>query len=171
MQMPAPPPRPYLVLLVDDDLRTAKRMADMLREDGFAVEVARDGAAAIACLARSPIPDAIVTELNIPHADGTAVAQFARTRRADMRVVVVTGYPHLFRPAAFGAEPPLVFTKPVEYMSLRDALASPGLNPAVKPVRTADLADPNEDLQLESARTDDEPGNTLSGAQAVRALQ
>jgi len=38
-------PRPHVVLLVDDELRTTRRLAAMLREDGFAVEIARDGAA------------------------------------------------------------------------------------------------------------------------------
>ncbi len=169
--MPEPSPRPYFVLLVDDDLRTARRMADMLREDGFAVEVARDGAAAIACLAGSRVPDAVVTELNIAHANGTAVAHFARTRRPDMRVIVLTGYPHLFQLAAFGVEPPLVLTKPIEYSILRDVLAKPRPNPTVRVMRDLDLPALDEDLQLESTRTEDDPGNALSGAQAVRALQ
>jgi len=163
-------PRPKLVLLVDDDLRTARRMADMLREDGFVVEVARDGAAAIARLTRTPIPDAVVTELNIPHADGSAVGLFARTRRADMQIVVVTGHPHLFQPAAFGSEPPIVFTKPVEYTSLRDALANQRPMPADRVTRSTDLPAPGGDLQIESTLTND-PGNALSGTQAVRAIQ
>jgi DNA-binding response OmpR family regulator len=116
------PSEPRLVLLVDDDQRTSKRMAVMLREDGFAVEIARDGAAAIARLARAPVPDALITELNTAHADGNAVSHFARTRNARMPILVVTGYPNLFDAAAFGPEPPLVFTKPVDYATLREAL-------------------------------------------------
>lgn len=160
--------KPLLVLLVDDDLRTARRMAEMLSEDGFAVEVARDGAAAISRLARSPIPDAVVTELNLPHADGNTVGQFARTRRAEMQIIVVTGYPHLLKSAAFGFEPPLVFTKPVDYASLRDVLQ--GNTPPAKSVRPPDLPAATEDLQLDSTPTD-APGNPISGAQKVRALQ
>jgi two-component system response regulator MprA len=163
-------PSPRLVLLVDDDLRTARRMADMLREDGFAVEVARDGAAAIARLARAPVPDAVVTELNVGHVDGATVGQFARTRRAGMPIVVVTGYPDLFRAAAFGAEPPLVFTKPVDYLTLRDALASQLRLVPDPRVPHGDLSPPLDDLQLESAPTD-ASGDAISGAEAVRALQ
>ena len=45
------------------------------RDDGFDVEVARDGATAIARLACGPLPDTLITELRIPLADGTAVAR------------------------------------------------------------------------------------------------
>lgn len=115
--------RPYVVLLVDDDLRTARRMADMLREDGFAVEVARDGAAAVARLSRSPVPDALVTELTTAHADGFALGRFARSQRAGLPVFFVTGYPNLFDANALGSEPKaLLFTKPVEYAALKEAL-------------------------------------------------
>ena len=37
-------------------------------------------AAAIARLACNPLPHAIVTDFRMPHADGMAVAQFARSR-------------------------------------------------------------------------------------------
>ena len=121
--MSRPPARLQLVLLVDEDVRTAQRLAEMLREDGFQIEVARDGAAAIARLAREPVPDAIVTELNTAHADGTAVSHFARARRPGIPIIVVTGYPHLFRAEAFGSAPPVVLTKPVDYGALRDALS------------------------------------------------
>lgn len=168
--MSDPSSRPQLVLLVDDDLRTARRMADMLREDGFAVEVSRDGSAAIARLARSPVPDAVVTELNLADVDGATVGQFARTRRHDMPIVVVTGYPHLFRAAAFGAVSPVVFTKPIDYASLRDLLASQLLVASAH-----DRPDPAPRLPAhtqpsESTATND-PGDAISGAQTVRALQ
>ena len=119
----APGPRPDVVLLVDDDLRTTRRMADMLREDGFAVEIARDGAAAVARLSRAPAPDALVTELTTAHADGLAIARFARNQRPGMPVLVLTGYPNLFKADALAGGPPAtLFTKPVDYGALRSAL-------------------------------------------------
>jgi DNA-binding response OmpR family regulator len=115
-------PRPHLVLLVDEDLRTTRRMADMLREDGFGVEVARDGAAAVARLARDPVPDALVTELTTTHVAGAAIARFARSRRPGLPILVLTGYPDLFEPSCCGAPLALLFTKPVDYVTLKDAL-------------------------------------------------
>jgi CheY-like chemotaxis protein len=121
--MPADkPPRSNLVLLVDDDLRTSRRLADMLREDGLAVEIARDGAAAVARFTRVPIPDALVTELTTAYVDAASLSRFARAQRPGMPILVVTSYPNLFRPDTFGGVAPLLFTKPVEYSKLKESL-------------------------------------------------
>ena len=118
-------PRSDKVLLVDGDLRTTQRLAELLRDDGFDVEVARDGATAIARLARTPVPDTLITELRIPLADGVAVARYARAQRPGLRVVVVTGYPNLLAPAGIGNPPPLVFAKPLDYARLLEELSAP----------------------------------------------
>jgi CheY-like chemotaxis protein len=115
-------PRSNLVLLVDDDLRTSRRLADMLREDGLAVEIARDGASALARFTRSPIPDALVTELTTAYVDAASIARFARAQRPELAILVVTSYPNLFQPDAFGGKAPLLFTKPVEYSKLKESL-------------------------------------------------
>jgi two-component system response regulator MprA len=168
--------RTQVVLLVDDDLRTTRRLAEMLREDGLTVEIARDGAAAIARFTHTPVPDALVTELTTAHADAAAVSRFARAQRPGLPVLVVTGYPNLFQADAFGGAPPLLFTKPVDYSKLKEALlralrsdeSSPEpdgraeISPAVAP-RPA----------LESAPRDAHgfAGDPLPGAQALRALR
>jgi len=159
-------PQPYVVLLVDDDLRTSRRMADMLREDGLVVELARDGAAAIARLARSPVPDALVTELTTAHADGTAIARFARSQRPGLPILVLTGYPNLFDAEAFADGPPAtLFTKPVEYAALRSALVE-----ALVAANAGRGRAQSEEVGLESS-PDHAPRNTLSGAETVRAFR
>ncbi len=120
-----PLPRSDKVLLVDGDVRTTQRLAGLLRDDGFDVEVARDGATAIARLARAPYPDTLITELRIPLADGNAVARYARSQRPGLRVIVVTGYPHLLVPGGFGNPPPLVLAKPLDYAQLLRELQEP----------------------------------------------
>ena len=67
-----------LVLLVDDDVRTARTLARMLREDGNDVECAAEGAAAISRLTRNPLPDVLVTDMMMPFADGGAVGTLVR---------------------------------------------------------------------------------------------
>jgi CheY-like chemotaxis protein len=114
--------RKHVVLLVDDDLRTTRRLADMLGEDGLMVEIARDGAAAVARFTHAPVPDALVTELITAHVDAASLSRFARIQRPGLPVLVVTGYPNLFQPDNFGGTAPLLFTKPVEYSKLKDAL-------------------------------------------------
>lgn len=112
-----------LVLVVDDDVRAARVLARMLREDGFDVELAIDGAAAIGRLARAPIPDVLVTDLRMPHADGVAVARYARSRRHDIPVLVVTSYPELVSRHCDALVPaPTVLNKPVDYAVLNEVL-------------------------------------------------
>ncbi|MDF3071756.1 MAG: hypothetical protein K0R38_7357 [Polyangiaceae bacterium] len=119
-----PPARSNRVLLVDSDYRTSNRLAGLLRDDGFDVDVVRDGAAAIAHLARSPVPDTLITELKMRFADGVSVARYARAQRPGVRVIVLTGYPNLLGQGALGNPPPLVLTKPLDYPQLLAALAS-----------------------------------------------
>jgi CheY-like chemotaxis protein len=113
---------PPLVLLVDDDARSARMLAQMLREDGYAVDLAMDGPTAMARLSREPAPDALVTDVNLATIDGLTVVRYARTRFAGLPVLVVTGYPELVRTPGLVGSAPLVFTKPVDYRQLATAL-------------------------------------------------
>jgi len=116
-----------LILIVDDDARSASLLGRLLRADGFDTEVTTDGAAALARLTRSPVPDALITDFHLAHADGLAVGRYARSRRAAMPIFVVTGDPHAVARAADPlGEPTMVITKPLDYadlvVRLRDAL-------------------------------------------------
>jgi DNA-binding response OmpR family regulator len=105
-----------LILLVDEDVRAARGLARMLTEDGFAVERAIDGAAAIARLSRTPIPDGLITDFYLPHADGLVVARFARTLSPAMPTIVLTGHAELLAPDP--ALTSVVLVKPVDYDEL-----------------------------------------------------
>jgi len=115
------------VLLVDDDIRSARVFVRMLREDGFDVELAHDGAAAIGRLSRTPALDVLVTDLQMPHADGIAVAKYARSCNPTLPIFMVTGYPELvaLRAKAFDPEP-RIFIKPLDYPSFAKALDRAG---------------------------------------------
>src|SRR5687768_16354025 len=111
--------RQPLVLIVDDDARSARLLALLLREDGYDAEVTTDGAAALARLTRSPVPDALVTDFHLPHADGLAVGRYARSRRPSIPIFVVTGYPHSLEEAIDPLDEPVVLmTKPLDYVDL-----------------------------------------------------
>lgn len=109
------------LLLVEDEVQTARLLAKMLREDGFEVEVAFNGADAIGKLTRDLLPDAIVTDLRMPLVDGLAVARYARARRPGILVVFVTGYPQLAESGRLDPAP-TVHTKPVDYRELSRCL-------------------------------------------------
>ena len=108
-----------LLLIIDDDRRTAVLLGRLLREDGYATEVEPDGVAALARLTHDPIPDALITDYHIPGTDGLAIVKVARACRAGIPVFVVTGDPT----SAVGAGIELddgiqVIAKPVDYASL-----------------------------------------------------
>jgi CheY-like chemotaxis protein len=111
--------KPPSILLVDDDVRAARLLVRLLEGDGFEVELATDGAAAIARLTRLPGPDLLVTDLRLPYADGLAIARYARSRNARLPVFVVTGYPEFVDEALDGAAPVGVYAKPLDYEQLR----------------------------------------------------
>lgn len=115
--------RRHSVFVVDDDARTTRLLAKLLTEDGFSVETATDGAAAIARLSREPPPDVLITDLRMPFADGLSVARYARAQKADMPIFIVTGYPELVaRIDKLLVGVAQVFPKPLAYPELTTAM-------------------------------------------------
>lgn len=86
------PERP-LVLLVEDDRDGRILFAAWLQQSGFRVEQAHNGLQALerAC---DLIPDAIVTDLNIPGIDGYELTRRLKidSRTQHIPVLAVTGY-------------------------------------------------------------------------------
>ncbi len=66
------------VLVVDDERSLAKLVASYLERDGYAVECAFDGAAALAAVRRAE-PDVVVLDLMLPEVDGVEVCWRLRT--------------------------------------------------------------------------------------------
>jgi CheY-like chemotaxis protein len=113
-----------LVLVVEDDIRTARLLARMLEDDGYRVDVRFDGATALTRLGESPAPDVIVTDYLLPRADVRALLATARRVATDVPIIVVTGYPELAAKLALeGDHGPIVLTKPVPYEALRAEIA------------------------------------------------
>lgn len=84
------------VLVVDDDEDIRELIISYLNGLGLLVTGASDGRAAIATLQRSGGRyGLVVTDLNLPGADGFAVLQAARQANGNCYVVIVTGYASL----------------------------------------------------------------------------
>jgi len=66
------------VLVVDDERSLAKLVASYLERDGYAVECAFDGAAALDAAQRTE-PDVVVLDLMLPEVDGVEVCRQLRT--------------------------------------------------------------------------------------------
>ena len=81
------------VLLVDDELSTREILEQFCRSRNLSVTVASDGRAAITALERNPSQFTIVmTDINMPGADGFEVLKAAKAANRQCYVVMITGY-------------------------------------------------------------------------------
>lgn len=83
----------FIVLLVEDDPAGRVMFAEWLAHAGFEVEQAHNGLQALE-RARDLVPDAIVTDLNIPGIDGYELTRRLKTdpRTSGIPIIAVTGY-------------------------------------------------------------------------------
>ncbi len=79
------------VLIVDDEPKLGKLLAEGLEADGHQVTVAAGGAEALAALGRSGF-EVVVTDLRMPEVDGLAVLRAARAAPGVPEVVLMTAY-------------------------------------------------------------------------------
>lgn len=88
--------KPWEVLVVDDEGAIRELLLAYFNGVGMRVTGAQDGRAAISALQRSNGRfGLVVTDLNLPGADGFAVLQAAKQANASCYVVIVTGYASL----------------------------------------------------------------------------
>jgi DNA-binding NtrC family response regulator len=92
-----PSPRlPWDVMIVDDDEGIRELIVSFFQTHGMPVTAAQDGRAAILALERSAGRyGMVITDLNLPGADGFAVLEAARRVNPSCYVVIVTGYASL----------------------------------------------------------------------------
>ncbi len=88
------------VLVCDDKENFTKLFQRILPADRFDVTTAGDGGRALGLLAASRF-DVVVTDIRMPGADGLAVLREARSRDADVEVILMTAYAAV--PAAVAA--------------------------------------------------------------------
>lgn len=107
------------VLVVEDDVSAGRTLAQLLREDGYEVEVVLDGEAAMNRLARAPTPDVLITDYRLPRADGLEVATYGRKLHPNLSIVMVTSYPEVIARIGSRADvPTVILSKPLVYAEL-----------------------------------------------------
>ena len=113
--VPGESPRPFSILVVDDEELVRKGTSEMLRGLGHHVREAEGGAEALAMLAGDPGVDIVVTDYKMPRMDG---ARRVRDQRPDMPMLLISGYT--------GASDPIAglprLNKPFGLVELADAL-------------------------------------------------
>ncbi|WZO99004.1 response regulator [Isosphaeraceae bacterium EP7] len=84
---------PMRILIVDDDVDTARMMRALLKPEGYAIRIEHDGLATVEA-ARSFDPDVVLMDLTLPGMNGTEAAEAIRALppRAGCTILAVSGF-------------------------------------------------------------------------------
>ena len=80
------------ILVVDDDESMLTLTPTILRRVGYQVLTARDGLEALAALSENPGIALLFTDIKMPRIDGYKLADMAKMRHPDLKVLYVTGF-------------------------------------------------------------------------------
>jgi two-component system, NtrC family, response regulator HydG len=106
------------ILVVDDEPAARSGLEKLLLEEGYSIDTAEDGAAALE-IAREHPPDIVVTDLKMPRMDGMELLKALREQDKDIPVIVATSFQDLGSAVAAmraGAEDYL--PKPIDFDAL-----------------------------------------------------
>ena len=81
-----------IVVVVEDEENVRLVTVDALRDLGYGVLHANDGVEALALLATLERVDLLFTDIVMPNMNGRELADEARARRSDLKVLYTTGY-------------------------------------------------------------------------------
>lgn len=111
-----PATQTYRILVVDDVLDNLLLLQALLEAEGYAVEIAQSGAAALAAIAVSP-PDLVLLDVMMPGMNGYEVTQRIRTHHpaSEIPILLVTAYdkPNAVEGLGVGADD--FIRKPVDF--------------------------------------------------------
>ena len=79
------------ILVVDDEKVIREILAEFLTLEGFSVHTVEDGEKALTELRLRPY-DLLITDLKMPGVDGLTVIREAKRYKADLPVIIITGY-------------------------------------------------------------------------------
>lgn len=106
------------ILLVDDEANARSALAELLREEGYVVEVAADGFKALPKLEQFE-PDLVLTDLQMPGLDGIALMRKAHQQDPQLAVVVMTAFGEIQTAVSAMREGALDYlTKPLDLEAL-----------------------------------------------------
>jgi PAS domain S-box-containing protein len=115
------------LMVVDDEPFVRDVLAEQLKDAGFGVLVAADGAEALAQLDAGEAVDALISDLSMPGMDGVAVIRAAQERCPGLPSVLLTGYSGDGIALAMGATVSdrfMLLRKPIHIQDLVDRVQS-----------------------------------------------
>jgi CheY-like chemotaxis protein len=103
------------ILVVDNEMRNRKNIAQFLAEESYEVEEADDGASAIEILATKDF-DLMICDVVMPRLSAFDVINHMKARSLPTSVILITGHPDLLAAKGLGHLP--AFTKPFNMYDL-----------------------------------------------------
>jgi DNA-binding response OmpR family regulator len=129
------------ILLVEDDAEMARVLMQGLREESHRVDLAKDGASALA-LAKTASFDVVLLDVMLPGVDGLQVARQLRSRKDDVGVLMLTARDtraDVVKGLDAGADDYL--TKPFSFEELLARIRAVGRRSAPKPRNVLEYRD------------------------------
>lgn len=83
--------QPFHVIVAEDDALVAVTVAEALEDCGYRVTIGRNGFDAIKIDQADPA-DVLITDIRMPHVDGTTLIGRMRELRPELPILVTTGY-------------------------------------------------------------------------------
>ncbi|MDD5146876.1 MAG: response regulator transcription factor [Candidatus Pacebacteria bacterium] len=77
------------ILIVEDDSGLNKYLSELLLDNGYSVQTATDGVAALTSIEKLP-PDLVVLDLGLPNMSGEAVCLELRKKYPDLPIIILT---------------------------------------------------------------------------------
>jgi two-component system response regulator HydG len=146
------------VLVVDDEPAARGGLQKLLAAEGYDVDVAEDGVAALAVAAEHP-PDVVVTDLKMPNMDGIELMKKLRESDASVPIIVATALGDVNNAVhAMRAGADDYLTKPIDFDALVVAVE--------RAVERRDLRVEAENLRRQIRSRDGEGLEGLIGASA-----
>jgi len=117
-----PPVPPKRLLLAEDDAPLREVVCEALREEGFEVVAAGDGAEALELLRRGDVFDVVVLDDEMPRLKGRQLLSLLRAEGCQVPVVLVSGSLELSREERALLSVGPVVRKPASFAELADAI-------------------------------------------------
>jgi DNA-binding response OmpR family regulator len=109
--------RPQTILIVDDDAQIRKLLRVILTREGYAIEEAPDGHAALETFKRQPA-DLIITDLIMPRKEGIETIMDLRKLNPAVKIIAISGGgqldPQTYLIFASGLGAAVTMSKPID---------------------------------------------------------
>jgi CheY-like chemotaxis protein len=110
---------PTTILVVEDEALVLLAVGEFLRESGYRVLEAANGDEAVAILQRGEPADVVFSDVRMPgKLNGFGLARWVRDNRPDLRMLLMSGYTGLAKPADGVDEDGEILEKPFTFATL-----------------------------------------------------